>query len=243
SLSASSAGEFIQTSISSRAVRTTGIAFGWIAPTSLFGSVVRNAKISFVVSPSLTVRTEVQRVQMPAKKAKGRVSSKANQTGGCVPSGSISFSEKLVKGMTQRFSIPSQRRQCGDLTLRTLVTPGSAFLPSSARRRGHAPPRHHQLATVGLVSDNRGGVVREDPVQRWQIACPVAQGAGQFADCLLALRHRIEIAQRLVLLIATCRACGRRHRRARLRLPAVQPVPAPPSAMPSAQKGRAVHRE
>ncbi len=37
SLSASSAGAFIQTSISSRAVRTTGIAFGWIAPTSLFG--------------------------------------------------------------------------------------------------------------------------------------------------------------------------------------------------------------
>src|SRR5580704_17995767 len=30
--------------------------------------------------------------------------------------------------------------------------------------RGHAPPRHHQLATLGLVSDNRGGVVREDPV-------------------------------------------------------------------------------
>src|ERR1700732_375991 len=32
SLSASSAGAFIQRSISSRAVRTTGIAFGWIAP-------------------------------------------------------------------------------------------------------------------------------------------------------------------------------------------------------------------
>ena len=44
SLSAASAGAFIQTSISSRVVRTTGIAFGWIAPTSLFGSVVRNAE-------------------------------------------------------------------------------------------------------------------------------------------------------------------------------------------------------
>src|SRR5580693_835837 len=98
SLSASSAGAFIQTSISSRAVRTTGIAFGWITPTSLFGSVVRNAKMSFVVSPSFTFRTEVQRVQMPAKKANGRVSSKANQTGGRVPSGSTSFSEKLVHG-------------------------------------------------------------------------------------------------------------------------------------------------
>src|ERR1700720_4210597 len=141
SLSASSAGAFIQTSISSCAVRTTGIAFGWIAPTSLFGLVVRNAKMSFVVSPSFTFRTEVQRAQMPAKKANGRVSSKANQTVGREPSGSTSFSEKLVQGTTQRFSIPSQRRQCGDLTLRMLVTPGSDFLPFSAKTGEGIPHR------------------------------------------------------------------------------------------------------
>jgi hypothetical protein len=41
--------------------------------------------MSFVVSPSYTFRTEVQHVQTPAKKASGRVSSNANQTGGCVP--------------------------------------------------------------------------------------------------------------------------------------------------------------
>jgi L-ascorbate metabolism protein UlaG (beta-lactamase superfamily) len=46
-----------------------------------------------------------------------------------------------------------------------------------------------------------------------------------------------------VLLIATCCACGRQHPRARLRSPAVRPIQAPPSAMPSARKGRAVHRE
>src|ERR1700732_1264922 len=63
SLSASSAGAFIQTSISSPPVRTTAIAFGWNSPTSLFGSVVRKAKMSFVVSPSFTFRTEVQRVR------------------------------------------------------------------------------------------------------------------------------------------------------------------------------------
>src|SRR6202047_167972 len=141
SLSASSAGAFIQASISSRAVRTTGIAFGWIAATSLFGSVVRNAKTSFVVSPSFTFRTEVQRVQMPAKKANGRVSSKANHTVGREPSGSASFSEKLVQGTTQRFSITSQRRQCGDLTLRALVTPGSDFLPLRANTGDGIPQR------------------------------------------------------------------------------------------------------
>jgi hypothetical protein len=51
----------------------TGMAFGWIAPTTSFGSVVRNANRSFVVSPSFTFRTEVQRVQMPAKNASRRV--------------------------------------------------------------------------------------------------------------------------------------------------------------------------
>src|ERR1019366_4249310 len=74
--------------------------------------------MSFVVSPSFTFRTEVQRVQMPAKKANGRVSSKANQTVGREPSGSTSFSEKLAHGTMQRFSIPSQRRQCGDFVAR-----------------------------------------------------------------------------------------------------------------------------
>jgi hypothetical protein len=68
----------------------TGMAFGWMAPTSRFGSVVRKAKRSLVVSPSLTLRTEVQRVQMPAKQTSGRLSSKANQTGGRVPSGRTS---------------------------------------------------------------------------------------------------------------------------------------------------------
>jgi transposase len=43
-LIASSVGAVIQQSISSRVVKMTGIAFGWIAPTTLFGSVVRNAK-------------------------------------------------------------------------------------------------------------------------------------------------------------------------------------------------------
>src|ERR1700694_2296946 len=141
SLSASAAGAFIQTSISSRAVRTTGIACGWIAAISLFGSVVRNAKMSFVVSPSFTFRTEVQRVQMPAKKANGRVSSKANQTVGREPSGSTPFSENLVQATTQRFSIPSQRRQCGDFTLRTLVTPRSELLPFTAKTGEGKPHR------------------------------------------------------------------------------------------------------
>ena len=97
--------------------------------------------MSLVVSPSLTFLTEVQRVQMPAKKASGLVSSSANQTGGFEPSGNVSFSEKLVKGTTQRLSTPSQRRQCGDATLRTLVMPESEFRPFSAKTGEGIPQR------------------------------------------------------------------------------------------------------
>jgi hypothetical protein len=43
SFSASSGDAIIQISTSSAVVRITGIAFGWTAPTSALGSVVRNA--------------------------------------------------------------------------------------------------------------------------------------------------------------------------------------------------------
>ena len=46
------------------------MAFGWMAPASTFGSVVRKAERS--VSPSSAFRTDVQFVQMPAKQASGR---------------------------------------------------------------------------------------------------------------------------------------------------------------------------
>ena len=58
-----------------------------------------------------------------------------------MPSGSVSFLEKLVKGTTQRLSTPSQRRQCGDFTLRTLVTPGSDFFPLRANAGDGMPQR------------------------------------------------------------------------------------------------------
>jgi hypothetical protein len=87
-------------------------------------------KRSFVVSLSLILRTDVQRVQTSAKNASGRLSSRANQAGEREPSGCNSFSEKLVKGATQRFETPSRRRQCGEDRLRIFVTPGSVFLPA-----------------------------------------------------------------------------------------------------------------
>ena len=57
----------IQVSISSGSVRTTGIALGWMAPTSAFGSVVRKANRSASTSPSFTLRTDFHPpTQIPA---------------------------------------------------------------------------------------------------------------------------------------------------------------------------------
>src|SRR5271163_1313319 len=98
--------------------------------TSEFGSVVRKANRSLVVGPSLTLRTDVQRVHKTAKNASGRLSSKANHTGGREPSGKTSFSLNDENGTTQRPSAPNHRRQCGEGTLRIFVTPGSLLRPS-----------------------------------------------------------------------------------------------------------------
>src|SRR6202042_3457310 len=99
-----------------------------MAPTSMFGSVVRNAKMSLEVSPSLTFRTDVQLVQMPAKQARGRVSSRANQIS---PPSALLNSLKELNGTTQRFSTPSHRVQCLLFTLRMLVVPPSGSIRSS----------------------------------------------------------------------------------------------------------------
>jgi hypothetical protein len=107
-------GAVSQSSILSGLVRMTGIVLGWIGATISLGSVVKKAKRSLVVSPSLIFRVEVHVVQIPAKKANGLVSSSANQTAGREPFGRISFSEKLVNGTIQRFSGPSHRRQCAE---------------------------------------------------------------------------------------------------------------------------------
>src|SRR5258708_570108 len=136
SFRASSDEAVIQASTSSGVVRITGIAFGWMAPTSAFGSVVRNAKRSLVVSPSLTFPTDVQLVQMPAKQARGRVSSRANQMS---PPSALLNSLKLLNGTTQRFSTPSQRVQCLLFALRMLVVPPSGSILSNSLKSTGLP--------------------------------------------------------------------------------------------------------
>jgi hypothetical protein len=84
------------------------MAFGWIGATTAFGSVVRNANRSFVVFRSFTFRTEVQHVQMPAKNASGRLSSRANQPGGREPSAATVF-----RKARERYDAPARNAEPG----------------------------------------------------------------------------------------------------------------------------------
>src|ERR1700742_5235855 len=107
-----------------------------MAPTSAFGSVVRNAKRSLVVSPSLTFRTDVQLVQMPAKQARGRPSSSANQMS---PPSALLNSLNELNGTTQRFSTPSHLVQFLLVTLRILVVPPSGSIRSNSLKSTGLP--------------------------------------------------------------------------------------------------------
>src|SRR6202521_1063939 len=92
--------------------------------------------MSLVVSPSLTFRTDVQLVQMPAKQARGRDSSSANQMS---PPSALLNSLKELNGTTQRFSAPSQRVQCLLFTLRMLVVPASGSILRSCLKSTDFP--------------------------------------------------------------------------------------------------------
>src|SRR6476659_3454927 len=118
-----------QTSCSSRVVRITGIALGWTLPTSAFGSQVRNAKMSAVISPSRAFRTLVHVVQRPAKDNNGRVASVANQT--FLPS-IVLYSENDVNGTRQRLSGPSHRFQWELEIFLMFVVPLSGSIRSSS---------------------------------------------------------------------------------------------------------------
>ena len=71
------------------------MAFGWIGAATALGLRLSKANTWQVTWPSLAFLTLVQ---MPAKAARGRLSSRANQIGTFLPSGVVSYSLKDVKG-------------------------------------------------------------------------------------------------------------------------------------------------
>src|SRR5258706_14469771 len=92
--------------------------------------------MSLVVSPSLTFRTDVQLIQIPAKQARGRVSSSANQIS---PPSALLNSLKELNGTTQRLSAPSHRVQCLLFTLRMFVVPPSGSIRSNSLKSTDLP--------------------------------------------------------------------------------------------------------
>lgn len=107
----------------------TGMALGCIEQTSAFGSVVRNAKRSLVVSPSFTFRTT-------SNWARCRRSRRGDGFHR-VRTGYHSLNE--LNGTTQRFSGPSHLFQCLLFTLRMFVVPPSGSIRSSSLKSTGLP--------------------------------------------------------------------------------------------------------
>src|ERR1700757_4580710 len=107
--------------------------------------------MSLVVSPPLTLRTDVQLVQMPAKQPSGRVSSSANQMS---PPSVLLNSLNELNGTTQRFSMPSHRVQCLLFTLRMLVVPESGSIRSNSLKSTDLPLASSFAARFFVASMN-----------------------------------------------------------------------------------------
>ena len=155
----------------------------------------QNANMSLVISPSFTFRVDVQRVQIQAKNAKGLLSSSANHTGGCEPSGKASFrkmmSEARRSGSRPQASAASGRGHVPDVDDARIAL---AALEGEHRRR-HAPAGCRKLAhAVRRVADDRGGIVGEYAGEERQVAGDVAHGPREFEDRLLAFDEGVEVA-------------------------------------------------
>jgi hypothetical protein len=82
------------------------------------------------------------RVMNAGKERQPPIRAEREPIGGRRPSGSVSFSEKLVNGMTRRLAAgPSHRRRWGEAVLRKFVTPGSRLRPFSAKTADGMPHR------------------------------------------------------------------------------------------------------
>src|SRR6202035_4707112 len=98
-----------------------------------------------------TFRTDVQLVQMPAKQARGRDSSSANQMS---PPSALLNSLNELNGTTQRFSTPSHRVQCLLFTLRMFVVPPSGSMRSNSLKSTGLPLASSFAARFFVASIN-----------------------------------------------------------------------------------------
>src|SRR5215208_4948624 len=139
---------------------------------------------------------------MPAKQARGRVSSSANQMS---PPSTLLNSLNELNGTTQRFSTPSQRVQCLLFTLRMLVVPPSGSILSNSLKSTGLPlacsfSARFLVASINAFDDDGmphravassrppgplrtiGAVVRKDARHRCEVADVAVDHAKEGAD-------------------------------------------------------------
>ncbi|MDB5412588.1 MAG: hypothetical protein JWR10_923 [Rubritepida sp.] len=177
---ASSHGAVIQNSSCSAVVRMTGIALGWMAPTSALGAHVRKAKKSAVTCPSFTVRREVQWSNAdPGEEGQGPILGEGEPPG-----------LRLAAGGRARLGEAAERHQASVLDAQPAAPMragrgadvGDAWIATAGwqevPRRWHAPACHCGLPNaVSASADDRRGVVGVDARLRDQVAQAVAHDA------------------------------------------------------------------
>ncbi len=206
------------------------MAFGWIASTSAFGLIVRKAKMSFVVSPSRTFRTEVHCVHIPAKHASGRLSSKANHTGARPSIMPLSGSRKGVEWhqatvFDAKPAPPVWRVGISNIGDARITVP--AFEGKGGR--GHAPPRHRQLTALSSIPHDRRWIVWVDTGHWREVSSVVHHYVEQIADRLLVCGHGVEVAHNWLPCAALVRPTTVCHAGAWTQAPRLQPVTRPPA--------------
>ena len=149
-----------------------------------------------MVSPSFTFRTEVQRVQMPAKNASGALLVECEPHRRAAP---VRQMLVLGKARERHHAAAFNPKPAAPMRGADVAHIGNAGIGIPAlqrkKRRGHAPPRHGQLAAVRLAAHDRSRVIRKDSGQRRQVARPIMQRARKLSDGLLTLCYRVQIAQ------------------------------------------------
>src|SRR5271166_4767394 len=176
----------------------TGIALAWIGATIAFGSVVRKANRSLVVSPFLDLphRCPTGPYAGEERERPVLVESKPNRRPGAVW-------PKLVLGeacerhdaavLDAKPSAPVRRRDVADIGDARI---GVAALQGEDGRR-HAPSSYRKLTgAVFNVADDGGRIVGKNARDRRKVAGRIAQGAGEISDPLRAFGDRIQIAHR-----------------------------------------------
>jgi hypothetical protein len=172
------------------------MAFAWMTPSSIFGSVARNAMMSLVVSPSCTLSTYLHWRRHPSDEGQRTAIIEGRPDRRFLAVEQRPVSEKQAKSATQRLSRPSQRRQWAETVSHTLVSPQLPLPPldpnlgNGMRQRAMASSR--PSAVLCRIGAERA---RKTPSGELRCRChpPIARAIPQLVGAPSVIEQRLNI--------------------------------------------------